>query len=255
VGGIPATVIGASVSVLRFLAENHLTGELREKLEKITDDYRAAHPTIIEHHTAFKDLHETLKNQRDQAITERDTAAKAYFDATKVYSDTLGTVEAGAAHRKLSQAATVLQSCEVALKDVSSYLDDYEVSKANFDAYTQALLLIQELEPKETPIDERETRASTTSFLSSFGSPESMEFLPSSEFSSEHVSKSSVGITKTERALKEIGITPGAQQPKTTETPAPPTPSVKTEKEEPVNLKQMSQFMAYGMEDFPSGGI
>ena len=258
VGGIPATIIGASVSILRFLAENNLTSELRDKLEKITDDYRSAHPTIIQHHTDFKDLHETLKNQLNQAVAERDKAEKAYLDGTKAYTQALGIAEDSIAHQRLSHAATVLQGCEVAVSDVTAYLEEYETSKANFDAYTQALLLLQELEPKETPIGERETQAAVAARLSSFASAESIEFLPSSEFSSEYVSKPSVGMTKTTRALKEIGITPNTQKPKTIEKTKPTvssSPSTKKEKAESVNLKQMSQFMAYGLEEFPSTDI
>lgn len=211
VGGIPASIIGVSVAVLRVLAENQLDDKLREKLEKITEDYRNSHPTIIQHSAAFRELHQTLKDHYDQAVAKNDEAEKAYLNATKTYERTFGTVEEAESHLKLSEAATALNSTEHALQDMRATLQDYETEKANFDAYEQALLLIRDLEPKETPQDERELGVVTATRLSTYTETESLAFSPGSEFSSDeetsnYVTKSSIGITKTERALQDIGI-------------------------------------------------
>jgi predicted transcriptional regulator len=247
VGGIPATIVGGSVAILRLLAEQNLDSELREKLEKIAEDYRSSHPTIIEHHAAFKELHETLKSHYSQAVIEKEKAEKAFMDATNAYERT----QDEGSHRQLSEAATALHSAEIALQDLSKHLEGYERNKANFDAYAEALLLIHDLEPKETPVDERELGSVSASRLSTYAGTESLEFSPASEFSSDYVTKSSVGVSKTQRALQEIGITPGpSQKPKTSKTEKEPAPLKKDSEKEPMDIVKLSQLMTYGVEGF-----
>src|SRR5262249_39157126 len=85
VGSIPAAVFGTTVSLIRFVVENGLDSQLLEDLEKITKDYKEAHPEIIRHHADFVELHETLKSHHEQAVLEKTAAEEAFLEATKNY--------------------------------------------------------------------------------------------------------------------------------------------------------------------------
>jgi hypothetical protein len=260
VGGIPATIVGVSVGILRIVAENNLDSDLQAKLEKITDDYRKSNPTIIQQHQAFRELHETLKEHHEKAKAKADEAGKAYLDKTKAYEKAVGTVAAEEAHRQLSESATTLVSSEHALEEMTTILEDYEKAKGNFDAYEEALLLMRDLEPKEVPQGERETRTTTTSRISTFGGgTEGLAFAPESEFSPEeetvdYVIKTPI-LSKTERALKEIGVTLSPKEPEKTTTtekaPVQVSNNSDVEKEEEVTPEErikFTQIMTTGVE-------
>lgn len=256
--GLPITLIGNTIGILKFFAEKNINSELKRKLERITDDYRRSHPNIIQHHEAFTELHETLKNHHKQAVLDKATAEKDLLKAHKLIRDATNASEQADAQEELSLAQEALACAGPALEDATRHLEHYERSKANFDAYTQALLLIRELEFKETPRDQRETQSTKMERLSAFGGIESAGLAPVSQ-SSAYISTSSVGVSKNDLALAKIGISKEPEKmqvqeksnpiPKAPETPKvkaplPPKPSV--QKEKPTNFFRLSEFVTSG---------